>query len=74
MKHILDISNATMPAFKQALEANKTEFEAISNLDGRTTFILNLKFANELFYLGCSYGINSLSNSVAESHDPVLSN
>jgi len=74
MIHRISIANETMPAFKESLQANKTDFEEISNLDGRTEFILNLKFTNELFYLGVSYGVNCLSNSVANTVSPELSN
>lgn len=74
MTHIISIANETLPAFKDALEANKTDFEVLSNLDGRTEFVLDLKFANELLYIGISYGINCLSQSVANTHSPKLSN
>jgi hypothetical protein len=74
MKHILSISNETMQAFKQSLEANRTNYEIISNIEGRTTFILTLGFQNELFYIGASYGINCLGNSVANTEDKTLSN
>jgi len=75
MIHKLSISNETLPAFKDALESNKTDFEVLSNIEeGRTEFVLDLKFANELFYIGASYGINCLSQSIAHTESPTLSN
>jgi len=75
MIHKISIANETLPAFKDSLESNKTDFEVLSNIEeGRTEFLLNLKFANELFYIGASYGINCLSQSVANTYTPNLSN
>lgn len=74
MLHKIEIPNETLPAFKEALEANKTTVTESWDTEGRRHFVLDLKFANELFYLGTSYGINALSKSVTEKHDPILSN